>query len=35
MESLIIEFTKKYIRFYSLFKVKGFQTKDNYLRQAW
>ena len=35
MESLIIEFTNKYICFYSLFKVKGGGTKDVYFREAW
>jgi len=32
VESLINEFTNKYICFYNLFNVKGFDTKDNYLR---
>jgi len=35
MENFIIKFTFKYIRFYSLFKVRGLKTKDNYLREAW
>jgi len=33
MESLIIKFTIKYICFYSLFKVRGLETKGNYLRE--
>jgi len=28
---LIIEFTSKYLCFYSLFKVRELETKDNYL----
>jgi len=32
MESLIIKFTNQYICFYSLFKVGGLETKDNYLK---
>jgi len=29
------KFTKKYICFYNLFKVRGRETKENYLREAW
>jgi len=29
MESLINKFTKKYICFYNLYEVRGFETKDN------
>jgi len=31
MEILINEFTNKHICFYSLFKVRGLETKDKYL----
>jgi len=31
MESLIIKFTNKYLYFYSLFKIRGLETKDNHL----
>jgi len=34
IESLIITFTNKYICFQSLFKVRMFETKDNYFREA-
>jgi len=30
MESLTNKFTNKYIYFYSLFKVRGLETKDNH-----
>jgi len=30
MKGLIIKFTNKYICFYSLFKVRGLETKDNF-----
>jgi len=33
--NLITKFTNKYICFYSLFKVRGLETKDNCLREAW
>jgi len=35
MKSLIIKFTNKYICIYSLFKVRGLETKDNHLREKW
>jgi len=35
MESLINKFINKYICFYNVFNVKGLETKDNYLREAW
>jgi len=35
MEIMIKKFTNIYICFYSLFKVRGIETKDNYLREAW
>jgi len=35
MQSLINKFTNKYICIYSLFKVRGIETKDKYLRGAW
>jgi len=35
MESLINKFAKKYICFCNLFNVRGLETKENYLREAW
>jgi len=31
MESLIHKFTNKYILFYTIFKIKGLEAKENYL----
>jgi len=34
-KGLIIKFNNKYICFYSLFKIRVFETKENHLREAW
>jgi len=34
MESLTIKFINKFVCFFSAFKVRGIDTKDNYLSEA-